>query len=60
MLAAYRCISAGYEDDEDDLNLDFLVSTTQNLKITVVLDIITGAGLNGENFDSKLSTEMEN
>ena len=56
---SYRGIPAGYED-EDDENLDFLVYSTQNLKITVVPDITTGAGLDGQNFDSKLSADMDN
>ncbi|XP_065363553.1 exonuclease mut-7 homolog [Calliphora vicina] len=56
-MLPYRGIPAGYEDDED--NLDFMTYSTQNLKITVVPDITTAAGLNGQNFDCKLSPEME-
>ncbi|KAM7349300.1 exonuclease mut-7 homolog [Cochliomyia hominivorax] len=56
-MLPYRGIPAGYEDDED--NLDYMTYSTQNLKITVVPDITTAAGLNGQNFDCKLSPEME-
>lgn len=56
---SYRGIPAGYEDEEDD-NLDFMMYSTQNLKITVVPDITTAAGLDGQNFDSKLSVDMDN
>lgn len=59
-MMPYRCIPAGYEDEEDDENLDCLLYSTQNLKITVVPDITTAAGLDGQNFDSKLSVDMDN
>lgn len=58
-MLPYRCIPAGYEDEMEDDSLDFITCSTQNLKITVVPDITTAAGLNGENFDCKLSAEME-
>lgn len=59
-MLAYRGIPGGFEDeDEDNDNLDFLISSTHQLKITVVPDITAGAGLNGEDFDSALSADMD-
>lgn len=58
-MLPYRCVPAGYEDEEENDSLDFITFSTQNLKITVVPDITTAAGLNGENFDCKLGAEME-
>lgn len=55
----YCGIPAGFEDDDDN-SLDGLLCSSQNLKITVVPDITTGAGLNGEDFDKALSPEMDN
>ncbi|GBP05422.1 Exonuclease mut-7 homolog [Eumeta japonica] len=56
-MLPYRGIPAGYEDDED--NFEFMMHSTQNLKITVVPDITTAAGLEGKNFDSDINPEME-
>ncbi|XP_053950068.1 exonuclease mut-7 homolog [Anastrepha ludens] len=47
-------IPAGYEDGED--GEDYLSEVMQ--KITVVPDITVGAGLNNENFDRNLSSEV--
>ncbi|XP_023297234.2 exonuclease mut-7 homolog [Lucilia cuprina] len=58
-MLPYRGIPAGYEDENDEDDLDLMTYSTQNLKITVVPDITTAAGLNGQNFDCKLSPDME-
>lgn len=55
-MMSYRGIPAGYEDDDE---LDLMMHSTQNLKITVVPDITTAAGLDETNFDSKINSDME-
>uniref|UniRef100_A0A1B0G7H2 3'-5' exonuclease domain-containing protein n=1 Tax=Glossina morsitans morsitans TaxID=37546 RepID=A0A1B0G7H2_GLOMM len=55
-------LPAGWDDedltDDDDYYVDSLVRTAKNLKITVVPDITTGAGLDGQNFDGELNEEV--
>lgn len=55
-------LPGGWDDedltDDDDYYVDSLVRTAKNLKITVVPDITTGAGLDGQNFDGELNEEV--